>query len=577
MTVPSPLRPASPATLGRIAVLCHIYHSEFAVEIRSYLRNIPFPFDLYISTDNAVKKDRISHVFGDWAAGKLDVRVLLNRGRDIAPKLVGLRDVHRHYDYVLHLHSKRSRATAAVKEWRGYLFSTLIGSPEIVRTIFGIFAASDRIGIVAPQHYEPVRRWCDWAGNFTAASELARRMGVTLDPRTALDFPSGSMFWARTAALKPLLDLPLTLDDFAEEANQSDGTLAHAIERLFFYSCERANLDWVKVGIPEFFRSDVTFETAETPQDVTAFIDRRQVRLIDGNAPVADLPFAAVDETPRALVTRLQDHALGRDDPAEVTSSVAVGIVTYNNDAEQLRRLVSSALVALNSLGGGPRGTVWLLDNGNRSQLPSELEMHVRRLESGGNVGFGAAHNAIMRAAFAHGADLYVATNPDGMLHPDAIAAMAVRLRRPTAARSWKPASSPWIIRKPSTKSTCGPSGLQLRACRYLARCTSRSADSTRRSSCIAKTLTCRGAFGLTASMSSSSLRDVLAPGDESQSQPRDDAAHLRIRTCPCTKMEVAAVRKKGHCGDPVIGFRPLFGFSGPGRRRLARCFQLRS
>jgi lipopolysaccharide biosynthesis protein len=57
-------------------------------------------------------------------------------------------------------------------------------------------------------------------------------MGFDLSRVTSLDFPSGSMFWARPDALRPILDLGLTLDEFPEEAGQVDGTVAHAIERL---------------------------------------------------------------------------------------------------------------------------------------------------------------------------------------------------------------------------------------------------------------------------------------------------------------------------------------------------------
>jgi GT2 family glycosyltransferase len=53
-------------------------------------------------------------------------------------------------------------------------------------------------------------------------------------------------------------------------------------------------------------------------------------------------------------------------------------------------------------------------------------------LPTQGNVGFGAAHNRMMRQAFDAGAEVYIALNPDGALHPDALAAM---LRMHRAAR----------------------------------------------------------------------------------------------------------------------------------------------
>jgi lipopolysaccharide biosynthesis protein len=67
------------------------------------------------------------------------------------------------------------------------------------------------------------------------------------------------MFWARPEALRPLLDGSIRIDDFQEEQGQLDGTLAHAIERLYFISAEKAGFKWVKTvtsdSFPEAFQS----------------------------------------------------------------------------------------------------------------------------------------------------------------------------------------------------------------------------------------------------------------------------------------------------------------------------------
>ena len=48
----------------------------------------------------------------------------------------------------------------------------------------------------------------------------------------AIDFPVGTMFWARPEALAPLLRLGLNLDDYPDEPLPVDGTILHALERL---------------------------------------------------------------------------------------------------------------------------------------------------------------------------------------------------------------------------------------------------------------------------------------------------------------------------------------------------------
>ncbi|MBX9857336.1 MAG: rhamnan synthesis F family protein, partial [Gemmatimonadaceae bacterium] len=64
--------------------------------------------------------------FGD----RLDVRVTINRGRDIAPRLVGFADVFSQHDLVLLLHSKKSLHTPSLAGWCDFLVDHLAGSQE---------------------------------------------------------------------------------------------------------------------------------------------------------------------------------------------------------------------------------------------------------------------------------------------------------------------------------------------------------------------------------------------------------------------------------------------------------------
>src|ERR1700710_914496 len=89
------------APLSPLAVLLHAFHVDLLPEIRAYLKHIPFPSDLFVSTDTDAKRDAVLACFADWTGGGLTVKITPNRGRDIAPKLVGFAAVHARYEYVL--------------------------------------------------------------------------------------------------------------------------------------------------------------------------------------------------------------------------------------------------------------------------------------------------------------------------------------------------------------------------------------------------------------------------------------------------------------------------------------------
>ena len=146
LTVPFQYATNTRMTKLRVAAIFHIFYEELAIELRRYLKNIPVPADVYISTTNGEKKRIIEDVFSDWTLGTVDVRVTVNRGRDVAPTLVAFRQVMMLYDIVLHLHSKKSPQSDRLSAWRHYLFETLAGSPAIVNGVLGAFEENKNSG-----------------------------------------------------------------------------------------------------------------------------------------------------------------------------------------------------------------------------------------------------------------------------------------------------------------------------------------------------------------------------------------------------------------------------------------------
>jgi len=168
---------------------------------------------------------------------KITFRTVPNRGYDIAPFACEFRDVYPSYDLVLKVHTKKSSHTYGLKEWGDYLLKNLIGSSENVTAIFKMFEEDKNLGMVYPSMIPIFKKEIEenpWQRNWDICREWGLRLGLPVRQEMALDFPAGSMFWFRPKALEPLFGLRLTFEDFPSgEHFYRDGTLAHAIERLF--------------------------------------------------------------------------------------------------------------------------------------------------------------------------------------------------------------------------------------------------------------------------------------------------------------------------------------------------------
>ena len=233
-------KPAEMANLPlRVGVHAHIYNPDLIPELAARLSRLPPQAMIFVTTDDASANSAdLSRAIERHLSRATIVRVC-NRGRDIWPFMMLLRDgAFRDVDIVLKIHTKTSPnllpAPIAGAVWRRRMLFELLGSVPAIHAIVGRFAQMPNLGLIGPiglrvPSYLLSRREALGA-NAPAIRLLAQRTGINPD---AADFFAGSMFWVRPRALEPLLKLNLSADDFPAEQGQVDGTLQHAIERLF--------------------------------------------------------------------------------------------------------------------------------------------------------------------------------------------------------------------------------------------------------------------------------------------------------------------------------------------------------
>lgn len=229
--------PASPLEQVHleVGVMVHAYYTDMLDELAGDLAHMPVPYVLMASVVDARAAAAVSARFKSLPNMRaLHVRVVPNRGRDIAPFLLDFRDEILALDLVCHIHTKKSHYTGSEQtEWRRYLLNTLLGDDDRVAWILGMFQAMPELGMVYPETFATMPWWAHtWLSNLDRARELGARLELGIDPLAYLDYPLGSMFWARTEALRPFFALELSRSDFPPEHGQTDGTTQHAIERL---------------------------------------------------------------------------------------------------------------------------------------------------------------------------------------------------------------------------------------------------------------------------------------------------------------------------------------------------------
>lgn len=234
----------------RTALIIHIYFIDLLDDTYKYVSQIPDLCDIYITTNSEVTKRAVEEKFGDIKSNYMEIRVIKNRGRDVASILVGVKDIVDKYEYLCFAHDKKStQVLGSVGESFSYkCFENTLCSEDFIYNIIETFEDNPRLGILCPPEpnhadYSPTigNAWGK-NENYRLTLALADEMGITVSIARDRDAvaPYGSFFWFRYDALKAFYDKGWEYEDFPEEPLPPDGTISHAIERIRPYVAQQA-------------------------------------------------------------------------------------------------------------------------------------------------------------------------------------------------------------------------------------------------------------------------------------------------------------------------------------------------
>ncbi len=226
---------------GSIAVHLHVYYIDVFEQILVYFKHdltrgmtifITYPFEIENQVLDLTK-----------AMHQKTIHIPVeNRGRDVSPFLnVFQKVVEQKFSLLIKIHTKKSNW-----KWAEDLFKKLLLADNLSHNI-KLFEKFENLGVLVPQnHVLPMGLY--YGENSGKVKELSSKMGATKAQLNNLHFAAGTMFVARPEAIVNILELGFTSNDFELETGQPDGTLAHAMERIFCLCAELNGFHFADTG-----------------------------------------------------------------------------------------------------------------------------------------------------------------------------------------------------------------------------------------------------------------------------------------------------------------------------------------
>ena len=258
--------------LNKTVIIAHLYYEDLISECVEYLCNAPREISIIVTVNNEEKKFSVEEAF-KRREREVEVRLVSNRGRDLSALLVGCADVFKQYKYLCFIHDKKSirdnESEAVGRSFFQLLWENTLAGENFIKNVLSAFESEPRLGLmVPPRPYHGRYRFLlffekYWSKTcFEKTLELAEKFGI---PKHFIktEYASlsiGSVFWCRTAALEKLFGYDWKIEDFPDEPMPVEGTLNHALERIFpfvaqsseFYTGELINSEFARNELENF-------------------------------------------------------------------------------------------------------------------------------------------------------------------------------------------------------------------------------------------------------------------------------------------------------------------------------------
>jgi lipopolysaccharide biosynthesis protein len=225
------------------AVVIHLFYEDLAEWFSRKVSDFG-DVDIYVTVEKTIDWETAQHV-----ARTFDMAYILeveNRGRDIRPfLLIYPHFVNKKYEFVCKLHTKRSPHLSEGDRWREDIVDQLLS--RAAKEALELNRAEPAVGILAARgSLETLED-----PNIRVRSEknlVALATSLNCQINYSDSFVVGSMFWFRPEIVRNLHKIIQSEFEFEPELGQIDGTLAHAIERIFCVAAKTAGMSTKEFG-----------------------------------------------------------------------------------------------------------------------------------------------------------------------------------------------------------------------------------------------------------------------------------------------------------------------------------------